>query len=95
MKKSNALATILMMGAMMGEGMGTGFEEAAIPKITLPPPTPLKSFKEQDGIINLIKEYNLIKKGESKKGKMKQARIITKIEEMIEKGYLTKDDLKP
>lgn len=94
MKKSNALATILMMGSMMSAGMGTGFEQESIPNITLPPPKPLKPFKEQIGIVNLIKEYNLIKNGQSKKGKRKQSRTILKVDEMIEKGYLTKEDLK-
>ena len=92
MKKSTALGTILMMGAMMSDGMGMGFEQEPTPKITLPPPTPLKPFKKQDGIVNLIREYNLIQKGQCKKGKRKQARTIYKINEMLEKGYLTKED---
>ena len=53
-------------------------------------PTP---FKERDGIVRLIKDYILIKSGQSKKGKTKQNRIVSKVDAMIEKGYLTQTDL--
>ena len=52
-----------------------------------------KEFKDQDGIVGLIKDYVLIKSGQSKKGKTKQNRIVSKVDAMIEKGYLTQTDL--
>ena len=54
------------------------------------PETPVR---DQEAIKNLIKDYNLIKKGESKKGKRKQLRVITKITYLVKEGFLLKSDL--
>jgi hypothetical protein len=59
-------------------------------------PKPIKeptSFSEQDGIKKMISEYQLIKSGQSKKGKLKQNRIVEKIESYLDKGFLTNKDL--
>ena len=50
-------------------------------------------FKEQEGIKKLIKDYQLIKAGKSKKGQLKQNRIIGKINWLIEQGILKTEDL--
>ena len=95
MKKSTALSLMYFAMAMSGNETGLDvFQGEPTPKRILPPQKPFKSFKEQDGIVNLIKELDLIQKGQSKKGKRKQERTIAKINEMIKNGYLTKDDFK-
>jgi len=96
MKKSAYLSSILMMGAMMG-GMGNAALYGS--DITQPNPKPKEPFKptpfhKQEGISKMIKEYNLIKKGLSKKGIAKQNRIISKIKIYLEKGNLTEEHLK-
>lgn len=93
-KKSSALA--MMAFAMSMEAGMSLTEQGSVntSKKKIIPITPeLRPFNKQEGILNLIKDYNLIKKGESKKGKRKQIRIINKIEQMITKGYLTEKDL--
>lgn len=92
MKKNTALS--LMYFAMaMGGTENFGLAEQGSVDISKPYNPPLKPFKEQDGIVTLIKDYNLIQKKLSKKGKRKQLRIVTKINELLKNGYLTKDDL--
>ena len=51
-------------------------------------------FNKQEGVLNMIKDYNLIQKGESKKGSKKKFRIKKQVEQWLEKGWLTNDDLK-
>lgn len=93
MKKSNALG-IIGFAMMMSEGLvvPTNIVDTSTPY--KPPTQNLTPFKKQDRIVKLIKDFNLIQNGQSKKGKRKQAQTITKINEMIKKGYLTKDDIK-
>tara|TARA_R110000803_G_scaffold10007_3_gene31082 strand:+ start:2383 stop:2685 length:303 start_codon:yes stop_codon:yes gene_type:complete len=51
-------------------------------------------FNKQEGVLNMIKDYNLIQKGESKKGSKKKFRIKKQVEQWLEKGWLNNDDLK-
>ncbi len=51
-------------------------------------------FNKQEGVAQMILDYKLIKSGESKKGKRKQAIIVSKIDNWIAKGFLNEDDLK-
>jgi hypothetical protein len=53
-------------------------------------PTP---FNKQEGVLNMIQDYNLIKKGESKKGIIKQSRIKNKVDEWLKSGMLKEEDL--
>lgn len=55
--------------------------------------TPGKSFKEQEGVVKMIEEYQSILSGTSKKGTIKQARIKSKIKEWLESGVLSEEDL--
>ena len=97
MKKSSLLAYLgfaLGMTAMADdtyaiEGRGKVANSSEPPQPTKEP-TP---FNKQEGIVNLIKDYKLIKSGQSKKGKVKQARIVSKVEAMLEKGQLIESDL--
>jgi len=54
---------------------------------------PKKPFNKRENVLKIIKDYNLIKEGKSKKGKLKQARIIAKIDKWIEDGLLKYSDL--
>lgn len=54
------------------------------------PPTP---FAKEEGVLKMIDDYNLIRKGESKKGIFKQKRIKDKVDEWLKSGMLTEDDL--
>tara|TARA_R110000851_G_scaffold90604_1_gene197883 strand:- start:545 stop:823 length:279 start_codon:yes stop_codon:yes gene_type:complete len=51
-------------------------------------------FKEEEGVLKMIEDYNLIKQGKSKKGAIKQNRIKSKINEWLKSGMLNKNDLK-
>lgn len=67
--------------------LGTGRE----PKLSKPRKhTP---FKENEGVLKMIEDYNLIRRGESKKGIFKQKRIKDKIDEWLKSGMLNEDDL--
>jgi hypothetical protein len=50
-------------------------------------------FTKEEGVLNMINDYKLIQKGESKKGKVKQKRILDKVNTWIEKGFLKHEDL--
>lgn len=50
-------------------------------------------FKKEEGIQKLIKDYQLIKSGKSRKGNLKQNRIIEKVEGYLKNGLLKKEDL--
>lgn len=92
--------TALMMLAM-AEMMNKSHEITAQGSVSTSrerQPNPIKEptpFKEQEGVKKLIEEYILIKKGESKKGQLKQNRVIQKVKEYLGKGMLTNEDLTP
>ena len=52
-----------------------------------------RPFNKQDGVLRTIKDYNLIKQGKSKKGIIKQSRIIKRINDWIKSGLLSQTDL--
>lgn len=61
-----------------------------------PKPRPVKEpapFKKQDGVLRMIKDYNLIKEGKSKKGIIKQNRIKEKVENWMKDGRLKHEDI--
>lgn len=98
MKKSSALALMSFALAMSAttedafkiiERGNTGGNNP--PKL---PPRKHIPFHEESGILKMIEDYNLIQQGKSKKGKIKQARIISKIEFYLESGSLTLEHLK-
>ena len=93
MKKSliAVIASILASAAYVGRGQVATSRQR-------PEPQDCKAqkyveFKEQEGIKKLIKDYKLIKAGESKKGQLKQNRIVGKINWLIEQGILEPEDL--
>lgn len=88
--KSTILGILAFAEAMSGEHSMVGRRRAITSK---PNPTKQIPFNEQEGIKKLISEYRLIKSGKSKKGHLKQNRIVQKIESFIELGYLKKEDL--
>ena len=93
MKKSSAALQFMALAAMMSgsfEGCDTT-ETENIPKRKLNKPL---LFHKQEGVINTIKDYNLIIEGKSKKGVIKQARIKSKIEEWLTSGKLKEEHLK-
>ena len=64
-----------------------------VSKAKNPPLKKVEPLRDQPAIKNLINDYNLIKKGESKKGKRKQLRVLTKITYLVKEGFLLKSDL--
>lgn len=48
------------------------------------------AFKRDEGQKKMIEEYKAIKQGTCKKGKKKQARIIARIKQWVEQGFLEK-----
>src|SRR5690625_1678795 len=54
---------------------------------------PLTPFAKRDGVLKLIEEYNLIAKGKSKKGILKQSRIKAKVDKWLMDGWLKEEDL--
>jgi len=61
-------------------------------------PEPIKPrevipFNKSEGVINIINDYNLIKKGKSKKGITKQSRIKNKVDEWLKSGMLSESDI--
>ena len=64
-----------------------------VSKAKTPPLKKVAPLRDQHAIKTLIKDYNLIIKGESKKGNRKQFRIIEKITYLIQEGFLLKSDL--
>lgn len=77
--------------AMSGEIMTQGSVSTSRPKNPEPIKEPVP-FKEQEGIKKLIQDYQLIRQGKSKKGQLKQNRIIKKIESYIDNGMLKESD---
>ena len=94
MKKSFALMSMMAM-AMSAEGMvitergsvGNG-RQTKLPEIKEP-----LSFNKQEGVLNMINDYKLIIKNESKKGLKKQLRIKNKINKWLQDGFLKENDL--
>lgn len=99
MKKSKALG-FLAMASMFSALTSDSYEmtkQGNVGSSKEPDNTPPKEptpFNKQEGILNLIKDYKLIKQGESKKGTVKQARTLSKIQELLDSGHLTEEDLK-
>jgi hypothetical protein len=93
MRMKGRLAGILAM-AMAMDSMNNPYEiteRARIDPESINKPQP---FHKHEGVLRMIEDYNLIKKGESKKGSIKQFRIKKQIEEWLEKGMLKNEDLK-
>ena len=92
MKKSVALMSMmaLSMGMDITErgSVGSGKQPE--------PPKPKKPvvFKDSEGVEKMIKDYNLIMEGKSKKGTAKQERIKGKIHRWLDQGAIKEDDLK-
>jgi hypothetical protein len=58
-----------------------------------PEPRKHTPFNKQEGILKMIKDYNLIQQGKSKKGISKQSRIKTQVDEWLKSGMLKDTDL--
>lgn len=88
MRNKSRLHAMIMLAAAMSASNNptTSFPES-------PEPYQRPQFHEEEGIKRLIKDYNLIKSGKSKKGKSKQARIVTRIEQWLASGKLTQAHL--
>lgn len=96
MKKSNALA--LMSFAMMMSATDDTFAitergNVGNDKPKLPEPIKHVPFNKEEGVLKMIKDYNLIKQGKSKKGITKQARIKKRVDEWLKSGMLDESDL--
>lgn len=97
MKKSTLLSFLgfAMLGSLTDDAYAIE-GRGKVANSNEPPPPPKKEptpFKKQEGIVNLIKDYKLIKSGQSKKGKVKQSRIVSKVEELVAIGKLNEVDL--
>jgi hypothetical protein len=95
MKKEIAMAGMMGLAMAMIDqpDMYDITERDTTPK---PKPKPIKKpvpFSKQDGVLRMIEDYNLIKKGKSKKGIIKQTRIKNKINKWLADGLLTEEDL--
>ena len=94
MKKSLVLMAMIAMG-MSEEGMeitergnvGSG-KQPKLPQRKKP-----LDFNKQEGVLNMINDYKLIIKNESKKGLKKQLRIKNKINKWLQDGFLKENDL--
>lgn len=96
MKNSKALL-MLSMAAMMNPEVNEITEQGNVGNSKRKNPKPIKEptpFNQQEGIKKMISDYKLIKEGKSEKGRLKQNRIVEKIESYLEKGFLTNEDLK-
>jgi hypothetical protein len=94
MRKSFALMAMMAM-AMSADGMGIT-ERGRVgngrqPK--LPQRKKPLDFNKQEGVLNMINDYKLIIKNESKKGLKKQLRIKNKINKWLQDGFLKENDL--
>jgi hypothetical protein len=98
MKKSSALGLIHFAMAMSATtddsfaitergNVGSGKQ----PK--LPEPIKYTPFKNQEGVLKMIEDYNLIRQGKSKKGIVKQYRIKKRVDEWLKSGMLNETDL--
>lgn len=96
MKKSAGMLSLAMMMAMASED-GYGLVSRGNVGSSKEPEPPQKKkvipFKDLEGVAKTIEDYKLILKGECKKGRIKQARIKEKIENWLETGILTEEDL--
>lgn len=52
-----------------------------------------KPFNKEGGVLKTIQDYKDIKSGISKKGQLKQNRILERVEKWLSKGMLTKEDV--
>jgi len=96
MKKNIALMSIMAL-AMSEEAMIIN-ERGSVGSGKQPKPPEPKSitpFNKEEGISKMVLDYNLIKSGQSKKGKIKQARIISKIENYLKSRMLTEECINP
>jgi len=95
MKKSNVLGLIGFAMALSAQSDEFNItERGKVPEPPLPKkPKELTPFRKQEGISKMIKEYSLIKKGESKKGITKQVRVKSKIDYWLKTGALKEEDL--
>lgn len=93
MKKVARLGMLsLAMAAMMEQP--EMYEEIDRPSKPIEPkPKKITPFKKEDGVVKMIKEYNLIKTGKSKKGVLKQTRIKNKVDDWLKSGMLKEYDL--
>lgn len=57
-------------------------------------PKKVTEFHKDEGVAKTIQDYKLIQKGLSKKGQLKQTRIVNKIESWLSSGQLTEKHLK-
>jgi hypothetical protein len=93
--KNSATLMAMMAFASMAEGMEltgqgnlTSSKQPKMPKLSKN-----LSFKNEEGVINTIKDYKDIREGKSKKGISKQNRVKSKINNWIDSGKLNKIDL--
>ncbi len=99
MKNSQAALAMMLMGSMLGGGEEDVFNitgRGKVHKNAEKEPTPKKviPFHKQENIAKMISDYKLIKLGQSKKGKLKQARIVNTIEKFLKLGSITENHLK-
>jgi len=88
------LAAMMMMAAMSDPEKYGSFNEDT--KIKNPiQKKKLTPFNKQQGVLNMINDYKLIKRGKSKKGIYKQNRIKNKINEWLESGMIKNEDINP
>ena len=94
-RNSSVLSTLLMAAMMSSDAMSNEKREpqrTVWDRLFMPPFTPPKNvpFHKEEGVLKMIADYKLIKKGESKKGIIKQTRITSKIDNWIKEGKLDK-----
>ncbi|AGO49725.1 hypothetical protein Phi13:2_gp115 [Cellulophaga phage phi13:2] len=99
MRNSKSIHALIALAAM-SESFGisdarptSSRREIIRPKKELLIDYKLKDFKDDDGVLKTIEDYKIILSGNSKKGKLKQQRIIDKINSWIESGYLNEQDI--
>ena len=96
MRNKTAILGMLAMGAFMSGTetlVGQGKIGTSNP-IEPEPPKPPTPFKKEEGVLKMIEDYKLIQNGESKKGRLKQNRIVEKVEHWLATGQLAHEDLK-
>lgn len=93
-KNMKSMAIMGLAIALLSEQSIKVVEENPVQKPIAKPKKQIP-FKEQQGISNMIKDYHLIKSGNSKKGLVKQFRITRKIESLLKSGLLKESDLTP
>jgi len=93
MKMNQHLAAMMMMASMSDYRFT---EQGSIGTERKPQPIQKKKFtpfNKQEGVLNMINDYKLIKQGKSKKGIYKQNRIKNKINEWLESGMIKNEDI--